>query len=98
MLKKDIHIGSIVRKVYLERKKTRKITVKQFAQAVGRDRSRIYEIFEDKSIDIDLLINISMELDYNFLLEYFEEDKLSRCYLVIAEGNSLIMGKMLGKQ
>ena len=87
MLIKNIHIGSVVRKVFLERKRNGKITVSQFADILGCDRTRIYAIFGNKSIDTDMLIRISQTLDYDFLKEYFEEDGSSNCYLVIAEGD-----------
>ena len=89
MLRKDIHIGSLVRKIFLEQKKAGKITISQFADILSCDRSRIYAIFENKSIDTDMLIRISQALDYNFLQEYFEEEESPRYHLVIAEGDRL---------
>lgn len=72
-----------------------KITAKQFAATIGCERTRIYAIFDCKSIDTDLLARISNVLDYNFLFEYFEDDTSCRCYLVIAEGDNSKMEQMM---
>jgi plasmid maintenance system antidote protein VapI len=42
-----------------------------FAKSIHVHRSTIYLIFEQKSIDIDLLIRISKSLDYNFIEEIY---------------------------
>ena len=73
MLKKDVHIGSIILKVFQKRK----MTVAQFAREIGCHRTRIYPIFQNKSIDVDLLIRISKVLNYNFLFEYIKEEYIS---------------------
>ena len=49
--------------------------ITSFARELGFDRKRIYSIFNSKSIDTDLLVQISKILDYNFLIEYFGEEK-----------------------
>ena len=95
MLKKRVDIGFIIRKVFLERKKSGKITVEKFAKELGCERSRIYPtIFNKMSIDTDLLVRISKILDYPFLLEYFEEDKPIVVYLALIEIDSLRMEEM----
>ena len=95
MLRTNVHIGPIIRKVFLEKKKAGKITLKEFANAVGRDRTRIYPIFESKSVDTDLLVRISKILDYPFLLEYFDMDAPIVVYLVLAEVGKSKMESML---
>ena len=95
MLRRDIHIGPIIRKIFLKRKMEGKITIGQFAAMLGYHRTRIYAIFESKSIDSDLLIRISNALDYNFLLEYFEDGASYIYYLVLAEGNIEEMEKII---
>lgn len=93
MFRKNIIIGDVIRRVYLERKKTEKLTITQFAQALGCDRTHIYPIFDSKSIDTDLLIRISKILDYPFLLEYFEDEAPIVTYLVLAEVDKTKMEK-----
>jgi hypothetical protein len=56
-----------------------------FARELGCDRSRIYFIFRNKSIDTELLSRISKILNYNFFLEYLEDKKPHKDYLIIAE-------------
>ncbi|WP_455673949.1 helix-turn-helix domain-containing protein [Phocaeicola sp.] len=73
-MKKDIHIGSIIKKKFEESD----MTIPQFAKLINRTRTTIYDIFNRKSIDIDLLIQISEVLDYNFLEEvYMDKKKIS---------------------
>ena len=64
------------------------MTICQFAKALGCRRSRIYSIFNCKSIDTDTLIRISKILEYNFLLEYFREDEPPASYFILAEVDS----------
>jgi len=85
---RDVHIGSIIRRVFLEKQKAGKITVTKFAKELGCVRSRIYPIFENRSIDTNLLYRISKILDYPFLLEYFEKERPIIVYLVLAEVDS----------
>ena len=66
---KDIHIGKIIR-VYVY---NHGISPQWLANKIGCNRSKIYKIYEKKSIDIDLLLLISKSLNYNFLNEYKEE-------------------------
>ena len=66
---KNIHIGSIIRKYMYNHG----ISPQWLASKIGCNRSKIYKIYEKKSIDTDLLIKISEILNYNFLDEYREE-------------------------
>ena len=63
----DIHIGSIIKKKWEENS----MTLNEFAQRINRDRTTVYNIFERKSIDIELLIKISKALDYDFIHEVY---------------------------
>jgi len=68
---KDIHIGKIIRAyVY-----NHGISPQWLANKIGCNRSKIYKIYEKKSIDTDLLVQISKSLNYNFLNEYKEKDE-----------------------
>ena len=69
--KKIIHIGSIIKKVFNERS----MTIVDFAEKIKLSRSTIYNIFERKRIDIELLREISKALDYDFVNKvYFPEN------------------------
>lgn len=73
-MRKDIHIGSIIKKKFEESK----LSIPEFAKLINRTRTTIYDIFNRKSIDIDLLIQISEVLNYNFLEEvYIEKTKIT---------------------
>ena len=51
------------------------MTIAEFARRINRERTTVYDIFERKSIDIDLLINISNTLEYDFIHEiYFPQN------------------------
>jgi len=84
MFKKDVHIGSIIEKLLRERQ----INVTSFARELGFDRKRIYYIFNSKSIDTDLLIQISKLLNYNLMLEYFCEENQTMKNIVLIEINN----------
>jgi len=68
----NIHIGSIIRKILTEKS----MTIAEFACKIHRERTTVYDIFERKSIDVDLLIKISKVLNYDFIHEvYFPQNK-----------------------
>lgn len=66
---KNIHIGSIIR-CKLEESS---LSIAEFADRINRTRPTVYDIFNRKSIDTDLLVKISEVLDYNFLQEVYLE-------------------------
>ena len=47
------------------------MTISEFAYRIHRERTTVYDIFERKSIDIDLLISISEALDFDFIHEVY---------------------------
>jgi hypothetical protein len=57
---KDIHIGKIIK----EKVKENSMTVTEFTTKIHHERTTTYEIFKNKSIDIELLIKISEVLHY----------------------------------
>lgn len=67
---KNVHIGTIIRSKLEESN----LTIAEFAERINRTRPTVYDIFNRKSIDIDLLIKISEVLEYNFLQEVYMED------------------------
>jgi transcriptional regulator with XRE-family HTH domain len=67
----NIHIGSIIKEVLTKKS----MTVTEFGNKINRERTTVYDIFSRKSIDIDLLIQISNVLDYDFIHEvYFPQN------------------------
>jgi len=64
---KEIHIGKKIQFVFNQSG----LTVSQFARMLGVQRTRIYSIFESKTIDTDLLCSISDVLHYDFLTEIY---------------------------
>jgi len=63
----EIHIGQKIQFVFNQSG----LSVSQFARMVGVQRTRIYNIFESKTIDTDLLCKISDVLHYDFLTEVY---------------------------
>jgi len=71
----EIHIGKKIQFVFRQSG----LTVSQFARMLDVQRTRIYSIFESKTIDTDLLCKISDVLHYDFL---------SKVYLKQCENNN----------
>jgi transcriptional regulator with XRE-family HTH domain len=63
----EIHIGKKIQYVFTQSG----LTVSQFARMLEVHRPRIYNIFESKTIDTDLLCKISDVLHYDFLSEVY---------------------------
>lgn len=66
---KSIHIGERIKSVMKEKNKT----AATLAQALGCERTNVYNIFHRKSIDIKLLWSISLALEHNFFKEFSDE-------------------------
>lgn len=64
---KNIHIGAIIRQKLEESP----LSIAEFASRINRTRTTVYDIFNRKSIDIDLLLSISEVLQYNFIEEIY---------------------------
>jgi len=75
----NIHIGSIIKKVLKEKS----MTITEFARKINRERTTAYDIFERKSIDIELLIKISKVLDYDFIHEVYFPQKTCKIIVVL---------------
>ncbi|MCL2289522.1 MAG: helix-turn-helix domain-containing protein [Bacteroidetes bacterium] len=63
----EIHIGKKIQFVFNQSG----LAISQFARMLGVHRPRIYNIFESKTIDTDLLCKISDVLHYDFLTEVY---------------------------
>lgn len=71
---KNIHIGSIIRQKVEESP----LTIKEFADKINCERTTVYHIFKQKSIDIEKLMKISEVLNFNFISEVYmkQTDKI----------------------
>ncbi|MCL1849981.1 MAG: helix-turn-helix domain-containing protein [Bacteroidetes bacterium] len=63
----EIHIGKKIQFVFNQSG----LTVSQFARMLEVQRTRIYNVFESKTIDTELLCKISEVLHYDFLSEVY---------------------------
>ena len=63
----EIHIGKKIQFIFTQSG----LTVSQFARMLELQRTRVYTIFESKTIDINLLCKISNVLHYDFLSEVY---------------------------
>ena len=73
---KDIYIGKIIKQKFEEKCQNDKTFNKaEFARRISIHRSTIYLLFQKKSIDTELLINISEALDYDFLSAVYCKSK-----------------------
>ena len=72
---KNIHIGSIIKQKVLESS----MTIKEFADRISCERTTVYNIFQQKSIDIEKLMKISEVLNYDFISEIYakQNDKIT---------------------
>ena len=69
----DLHIGQLIKTVF-ERSG---MTVSDFARLLNCERTNIYTIFKRRTIDVELLINISKILNYNFFEDILKETNLN---------------------
>lgn len=82
MDKSSIHVGSMIKNEL--RKQGRSVT--WLAKTIYMERSGIYKIFERKSVDVQLLIKISLALNHDFFADISRKmlsqfDSLSILYL-----------------
>ena len=75
-MNRNIHIGSIVKKI----SKEKGISVKEFAKALHCTSGNIYDIFNRNIIDYELLQKISKFLDYDFMSECYSYEKKHNKY------------------
>jgi len=81
---KDIHIGKIIEEKFKEKRQDDKTFNKaEFARRIKIDRSTVYLLFQKKSIDTEMLINISEVLGYDFLNEVYREKPSQKLPTVI---------------
>ena len=63
----EIHIGKYIQYIFNQSG----LTISQFARMLDLQRTRVYTIFESKTIDIELLCKVSDVLFYDFLSEVY---------------------------
>ncbi len=61
-----LHIGKKIKEILYNKK----LKISDFAISINRSRNVVYNIFERKAIDTELLKKISEVLDYNFFSYY----------------------------
>ena len=93
----DTHIGRKIQSVFNQSG----LTVSQFARLLEIQRTRIYGIFNSKTLDIDLICKISDVLHYDFIAEYLREREenptvINIQFQVVAENLAEFM-KMINK-
>lgn len=64
-----MHIGNRIKEVLKERG----MTVTDFAESLSCNRQNVYKIFDKHDINTDLLMRISIILNYNFFTEISDE-------------------------
>ena len=75
---KNFHIGKLIQ----ERLKYEEHSISWLARKINCDRSNIYRIFEREHIDSELLLRLSVVLNYNFFDVYVKEyEELQKLYI-----------------
>lgn len=78
MALKEFHIGKLIQ----ERLKYEEHSVSWLARKLGCDRSNIYHIFAREHLDSELLLKVSIVLNYNFFESYKEPfEKMKSAYM-----------------
>ncbi|MDR2836508.1 MAG: transcriptional regulator [Bacteroidales bacterium] len=78
---KKIHIGKLI-KAKVSEKNLSKV---KFAKLINYERTNVYHIFERPTIDIDLLIKISVALNYDFIKEVYLKDSTNDSNIVLID-------------
>ena len=77
---RNIHIGTMIQKKLTEKS----MTITEFAAKINKERTTVYDIFERKSIDTELLIEISKALSYDFIRQiYYEEETSPTLFIAV---------------
>lgn len=81
MLKKNVDIGAIIKGIV----KKREMKVTEFSRRLGfSNRNYAYSlVFNKRSLDTDMLREISILLEYNFFSEYFEKEPIKHRTIMI---------------
>ena len=87
---RDIHIGAIIQEKLTEKS----MTVTGLANKISRERTTVHDIFKRKSIDTELLIEISKALDYDFIHNVYFKEKTSSSLLISIKTEEDLLKKM----
>lgn len=93
----EIHIGNEIKKVL----DVSDISVSEFAKRINKSRGNVYSILSRKSIDTDLLRNISQVLNFDFFLLFsgtfeslsYRVKMLEKENLMVSTLNDLLLEK-----
>lgn len=72
--KHDIHIGELIKNIF----EKSSLSISEFAKKLNCERTNIYRIFKRKSVDTDLLMNISEILNHDFFCHLYNEASISQ--------------------
>ena len=75
----DIHIGKIIQDKLAEKS----MTVTGLATKINRERTTVHDIFKRKSIDTELLREISIALDYDFIRNVYYKEETPTIFIPI---------------
>ena len=75
---RDIHIGTLIQEKLAEKAMTKT----EFANRINRERSTVYDIFDRKSIDTELLIDVSKALGYDFIHKVYFKEQTAHTVLI----------------
>ena len=87
---RDIHIGTMIREKLTEKS----MSITEFAAGINKERTTVYDIFERKSIDIELLISISKVLEYDFIRSVYYDEETSPTLFIAVKTNEAEIKKM----
>lgn len=63
----ELHVGKLIREVF--ERKPRSCTASWLARELNCDRRNIYDIFNRRTIDTELLVRIGKALDHDFFAD-----------------------------
>jgi len=72
VIMKKIHIGAIIE----EKVRESTMTITEFASRIHLERTSVYHIFKQESIDIERLKEISEVLGYDFINEIYRKQTI----------------------
>jgi transcriptional regulator with XRE-family HTH domain len=67
-----VHIGEMIKKKAEEKK----LSLEDLGKLINRTRQTVSDIYKRKTIDTDLLVNISAALSFDFLSLYYLDEPL----------------------
>ena len=87
---RDIYIGEIIKEKLTEKS----MTITGFADKINKERSTVHDIFMRKSIDTELLIEISKTLGYDFIRKVYYAENTTPTILISITTEEDLLKKM----